>query len=242
MDECNVTLHPAPAPPCDWANDGVTDPNVWAMRRHGGKVYALARTFAAVFGEAAVPARVRPVFAEWSIFPQHYNATMRWLSATYGDASKYVYAIGTTGYFGGNNKAPNMTLDAVFAEFANSTATQAAPRAAFAALAAELGVKVVAYEAGPGWGVGSMNNLGAFIVAQRLAPMRALTAGDVAAWAAAGGAADAYNHFSLSGKPARFGMWGHAENFFNQSTPKWCAVVDTTGAALTPETAACAGW
>ena len=205
-------------------------------------MYQLARTFAAVFGEAAVPARVRPVFAEWAIFPQHYNDTMRWLGATYGDPSKYIYALGTTGYFGGDNKAPNMTVADVYAAFLNSTATQAKYRAQMNDLAGAFGVKVVAYEAGPGWGVGSMNNLGAYIIAQRFAPMRAITSGDVAGWAAGGANMAAYNHFGMSGRPSRFGMWGHAESFFNQSTPKWCAVVDTMGAALTPETAACAGW
>ena len=143
----------------------------------------------------------------------------------------------STGYFGGGAKTPNMTIDDVFASYANSTAQQAPARVELAAVAAHWGLRLVAYEAGPGWSVGDKTNLGTFIIAQRLAPMRAITRGDVAAWAAAGG--DAYNHFSLSGLASRFGMWGHAEHFFNTSTPKWCAVLDATGAPLTP---GCAGW
>ena len=29
-------------------------------------------------------------------------------------------------------------------------------------------------------------------------------------------------------------MWGHVEHMFNRSTPKWCGVLDSTGAPLTP--------
>jgi hypothetical protein len=143
----------------------------------------------------------------------------------------------STGYFGGTPLKAPMALAQVYAEYANSTATQAKARAELAAIARAWGLKLLAYEAGPGWAVGNMANLGQYILAQRFAPMRSVTSSDVQAWADAGG--DAYNHFSMSGLPSRFGQWGHVEHFFNQSTPKWCAVLDTTGYPLTP---GCAGW
>lgn len=62
QDECNATAHPA-APPCLWNNDGVNNPQIWAQRRHIGKVYEISRTFAAVFGDAAIGTTVRPVYA-----------------------------------------------------------------------------------------------------------------------------------------------------------------------------------
>jgi len=55
---------------CIWNNDGSTDTQAWAQRRHLGMLYQASRNFAAVFGEAAVPSQIRPVYAEWSIFPQ----------------------------------------------------------------------------------------------------------------------------------------------------------------------------
>ena len=75
----------------------------------------------------------------------------------------------------------------------------------------DFGIKVVAYEAGPGWSVGDTKNLQSFILAQRMAPMRQIVVNDVVSWAAAGPNMAAYNHFSLVGMPSRFGMWGHAE-------------------------------
>ena len=44
---------------------------------------------------------------------------------------------------------------------------------------------------------------------------------------------------SLFGSYSRFGMWGAAENFFNTSTPKYCAAMDALQAPAPP---GCAGW
>ena len=55
----------------------------------------------------------------------------------------------TTGYFGGGlNKVPGATLDQVYADYKNDTANQAATRAELAAIAAQWGLNLVAYEAG----------------------------------------------------------------------------------------------
>ena len=211
IDECNATTHPSG---CLWNNDGVNNSETWAQRRHIGKAYELSRTFASAFGEAAVPGTVRPLYADWPIFPQRYNATLAWFNATYGAPSRFLYGMASTGYFGGSALKTPMTLAAVYEEYRNSTANQAAARAELAAIAAHWGLQLVAYEAGPGWSVGNMNNLGQYIVAQRFAEMRSVTSEDVAAWAAAGGGA--YNHFAMAGLPSRFGQWGHVEHFFNQ--------------------------
>jgi hypothetical protein len=231
VDECKTS--------CLWNNDGSTDQEVWAMRRHAGKVYQLSRTFAAVFGESSVPNLVRPILAQWSIFPQHYVDLLNWLSTTYGPPNKYLYAIAIDSYFGGDNKTPNMTFNQIYAAYNSSTSSQASLHKQYNDLATKYGIKVVAYEAGPGWNVGSMDNLQNYILAQRFAPMRYVTVGNVEAWAAAGPAMDAYNHFSLAGLASRYGMWGHVESFYNQTTPKWCAVLDVTGAPL-PR--GCQGW
>jgi hypothetical protein len=300
MDECNVTLHPPPEPPCLWNNDGINDPEWWARRRHVGRVHTLSRVFAAVFGEALVPSTVRPVLAEfqpWGIDIIYKNLICETLRAcarvprvclcvrcacaaraplrdagrrartavrrapaltltpafaalarvpvgaeAFGDVSKWIYATSTPGYFGGEDAGANMTLDEIFAEYANSTVNGLADRKAMNALGDDFGIKIVADEAGPGWSVGDLKNVQAFIVAQRKPQMRQIVVNDVAAWASAGSNMAAYKHFAMVGMPSRFGMWGHAEDMWNQSTPKWCAVMDTTGAALTPHTQACSGW
>jgi hypothetical protein len=86
VDECNATAHPGTT--CLWNNDGSTDQEVWAQRRHIGKVYEIAQTFAAVFGQDQVPTRIRPIYADWVIYPQRYNETLTWFNATYGPPSK----------------------------------------------------------------------------------------------------------------------------------------------------------
>ena len=51
IDECNKTIH---AGGCVYNNDGSTDQEVWAMRRHLIKVYQLGQTFASVFGAGSL--------------------------------------------------------------------------------------------------------------------------------------------------------------------------------------------
>lgn len=233
MDECNATTTPQG---CLWNNDGSKDPEVWAQRRHIGKVYEIAKTFEAVFGPGSLNTVVKPIYGDWAIFPQRFNATLAWANATYGDVSQWLYGLSAAGYFGGDAPA-NATLAQIYESYENSTATQAIARQELTAIAKAYGIKHTAYEGGPGWNVGSKTNLGSFILAQRFAPMRQVVVNDVQAWAAAGG--DAYGHFSLVGDYSRYGMWGHAEHFFNTSTPKYCALLDVTG---TPLPAGCQGW
>lgn len=229
-DECNNTRTD-----CTWKKNDVSPPQAyeWGLRRHIAKVYELGQTFAAVFGPGSLLSVVRPIFAYWAIDLAGYNRTLSWFNETYGHPSKYFYGLATTGYFGGNAK-PGMSIDDVFAEYINSTATQATARAAMNVLGEYWGLKVTAYEAGPGWSVGTTTSLSSYILAQRMKPMRAIVNGDVAAWAAAGSHMDAYNHFALSGLMSEYGMWGHTETMFNISTPKWCGVLDATGNAPYP--------
>jgi len=78
----------------------------------------------------------------------------------------------------------------------------------------------MSYEGGPGWNVGTMTNLGNYIIAQRHAPMKDVLMNDVAGWEAAGG--NSYNHFTLSGLYSRSGQWGHTEHYFNTTSESAC--------------------
>ena len=127
----------------------------------------------------------------------------------------------------GGNAQPNMTLDAIYADYENSSAQLLPVRQQMVALAAKWGLKHTSYEAGPGWNVGcvrelyelsvahlatfisslfsTVNSLGNYIIAQRLAPMRDVWKYDVlSSWEVAGG--DIYNQFSLFGEASR--DWG----------------------------------
>lgn len=54
----------------------------------------------------------------------------------------------------GGNAQPNMTLDAIYADYKNSSAQLLPVRQQMVALAAKWGLKHTSYEAGPGWNVG----------------------------------------------------------------------------------------
>ena len=108
------------------------------------------------------------------------------------------------------------SLDAIYADYRNDTSKQAASRAALATVAQAWGLQFVSYEGGPGWNVGTMTNLGSYIIAQRHTPMKAIVENDVTAWAAAGG--NSYNHFTAAGLYSRSGQWGHVEHYFNTTS------------------------
>lgn len=230
IDECNVTAHPT-APPCLWSNDGSTDQEKWAQRRHIGKVYEIAKTFEAVFGAGSVPSQIRPIYADWPLFPDRYNETLAWANATYGPPSSFLYGMAITGYYGGNPKADNMTFDQIYADYKNDSMTQFPTRQQFVSIANYWGLKLVGYEAGPGWSVGKTDSLANYIIAQRLAPMRDVVTNDILnSWQAAG--AQEYNYFALSGYASKYGQWGATESYFNATTPKYCALLDLTGSTL----------
>jgi hypothetical protein len=231
IDECNATAHPD-VPPCLWNNDGSTDQEVWAQRRHIGKVYEIAQTFQAAFGAGALKDTIRPVYSDWPLFPQRYNETLTWANATYGSPSNWLYGMAITGYFGGN-PTPNMTMEQIYLEYTNSSINQLATRTTFAKIAAYWSIKLLGYEAGPGWSVGKTDSLANYIVAQRMSPMREVVNNDVLnSWQVAGG--QEYNYFSLAGYASKYGMWGAAESYFNATTPKYCAILDLTGTPLPP--------
>jgi hypothetical protein len=206
IDECNITVYPSG---CIYNNDGSKDEEVWAQRRHIFKVYQLSQNFAQVFGSGSLNTQIRGIYADWPIFPQRYNDTLSWFNQTIGFPGNYLYGMATTGYFGGDAKTlgPNPSLDDIYTNYRNSSDSQYASRTQLAAIASYWGLKLVAYESGPGWSVGETTGVGQWILAQRFFQMRDVIKYDIeTSWMPAGG--DAYNCFSLSGDYSRYGMWG----------------------------------
>jgi hypothetical protein len=151
----------------------------------------------------------------------------------------FLYGMAITGYYG---KQPfdNSTLDDIYFGYMNSTDSQYATRRTFVDIATYWGLKLVGYEAGPGWNVGVTTGVGNAILAQRYYNMREVVKYDILSWADAG--AHEYNAFSLTGSYSRYGQWGFTEHMFNTSTPRFCGLLDLT----TPEGQAlpkgCQGW
>ena len=83
-----------------------------------------------------------PPFSSSSIYK-----TLIWFAETYGGVSKFIYATSTPAYFGGDNTAePVMTLDEIYADYANATLNLAPARKAMNDLGEEFGIKITAYE------------------------------------------------------------------------------------------------
>ena len=118
---------------------------------------------------------------------------------------------------------PTRSLDDIYTNYRNSSDSQYASRSQLATIASFWGLKLVAYESGPGWSVGETTGVGQWILAQRFAPMRDVVKYDVeTSWLPAGG--DVYNCFSLSGDYSRYGIWGFSEWHQNITTPRYCLV------------------
>ncbi|NJR60769.1 MAG: hypothetical protein HC769_19265 [Cyanobacteria bacterium CRU_2_1] len=83
-------------------NDGVTDPEVWARRRHAKRLYEVAKIFETVYGSGSLGEKIRPVYAHWTIFPEQYIETLTWMNNTYGTPGDYFWGLAQTHYFNDN--------------------------------------------------------------------------------------------------------------------------------------------
>jgi hypothetical protein len=134
----------------------------------------------------------------------------------------------------------NETLDDIYMSYMNSSDSQTALREQYVALANQWGLKVTAYEAGPGWNVGNNADLGTVILAQRFYQMRKVVKYDLETSWVPSGAAE-YNYFAATGLYSRYGQWGSTEHYFNLTTPKMCGILDLVSPPGTlPK--GCAGW
>jgi hypothetical protein len=211
------------------AAGGCRDPEVWALRRHVRRVAELGGIFKAAFG-AAGAARVRPVVALCAADPAGARAALAWLRDTAGPAAlASLYGLAVNSYAVAGIAPGGGALGEVLAAVRAASAANAAPRAAFAALAREFGLALVSYE-------GALVALpvlrdaattGQVILANRAAGWGEEVVRDYAQWAAAGGGA--FNFFALSSQygedaPAEVFQWGLTEDLGNTSTAKFQAV------------------
>jgi hypothetical protein len=222
-------------------NDGSTDVEAWARRRHAKRLREISAIFARVF--AGSPATVVPVFAWMQEYAADASEALVWLELTYGagavNSSFGAYAINSY-------RVPAMphdsTSEAVLAAlFLASDATVPARRASFA-LAASYGLPLVSYE-GAGWALplgdgsaGDNATMAAIIDAHRSQGAAEQQAYDLLVnWGPLGGAES--NLYALSGPygPSYAACFGLTEDVHNTSEAKYAGVVsmqrDEAGAA-----------
>lgn len=80
-------------------NDGATDPQVWANRRHLRTLWFIAQSFASVFGAAAMRHTILPVFGQFQEYYTDTDAALAWLSTTYNcTPASLIYGIAINSY------------------------------------------------------------------------------------------------------------------------------------------------
>ena len=210
-------------------NDGSTDPETWAHRRHAKRLLEISSVFKSVYGPAAINTTIRPVYASWLISPgPHYSDVLAWVGKTYGPPKNYFYALADAAYYNAQKASPTASPDEVIAAMRADSDNNRTARIALQTVANTYGLKHFQYETGPDVGGGSTVNVANRILANRDPKMTALLLHDYQDnWKPLGG--DLYMYFAYCSAGSRYGCWGLSEDIANVHTPKWEAIYTLTG-------------
>jgi len=204
-------------------NDGITDQEQWARRRHAKCLVQIGKYFADVFGTGSLTNIIRPIYAHWTIFPDQYNATLAWVQKTYGPTSALFWGLAQSHYFDDDKAGPNFSVQQILQVLKQSSDNGVVQTKQINQIAKLYNLQQTAYEAGPGATVGNTVNIGNRIEATRNAGITPIVYADIVDnwWNVGGGL---YNYFALSGAYSRFGCWGATDDLNNLTTPKFQAI------------------
>lgn len=198
----------------------------WARRRHARRLIEIGEIFIESFGSDAINQRVRLVHSWWTIRSAEYARVLSWIETHYGPPASRLYAIAKTQYFDTGAARADATVDDVIDVLRRSSDGQRGNTQAIAAVAQQYGVKLIAYEGGPGDNVGSTTGLANRIRAHRDPRLRELVRRDLLEnWYPLGG--DLHMYLELSSAYSRFGCWGLNEDVIDRNTPKYLGFLDT---------------
>ena len=131
--------------------DGETNPGYLAWRRVGLKTRQISDLFRAVFGDAAMMTKVRPVLSMWNASNMSIRQPLEYLEANYGPPRNYLYAIANAPYFGiplEANTRTDLTADECIAFMQSTMANSLTLARSYSAWARWYGLKFVMYEGG----------------------------------------------------------------------------------------------
>ena len=207
-----------------------TDQEVWARRNHALRLMEIGKIFASVFGPSAYNRKFFLIFAEWTNFPMHYDQVLNWAYTVTGEApKKYFYAVAQTHYFSDSAASDKASVEEILAAIKNSSDTSYIKTLEIGEIASVWGLKLAAYEAGPGMKVGDKTNIGNRIEAQRNPGMKQIVMDDVLKnWFGLPRPGDIYNYFSLASAYSRYGCWGATDDLSTLNTPKYQAIQQIT--------------
>ena len=207
-----------------------TDQEEWARRNHYLRLMEIGKIFASVFGSSAYNRKIFLIFAEWTIFPQHYDATLNWANMVFGVAPhSYLHALAQTHYFSDSAAPANANVEQILTAIKNSSDTAYVNTLEIGEIASVWGLKLAAYEAGPGMKVGDTANIGNRIEAQRNPEIKQIVVDDILKnWFGLPRPGDLYNYFSLASAYSRYGCWGATDDLSDLTTPKYQAILEVT--------------
>ncbi len=209
----------------DLLYDGNTNHYTVMFRMVGRRSMQISDAFRAVFGDAAMFSRIRPVLPGQIANAGTISAPLGYLAARHGGAASYFYAAAGAPYVTVNDDGPGtrtgLTLDAIFSEMTSYAETKVHPwMKSFSRLSSDHGLKMVAYEGGQHlYGQGSLD---AKLAAQMDPRMKDVLLLNFANWKASGG--DLFVYFSLCSGWNRYGSWGLSSDISSDATPKWDAI------------------
>ncbi|MBC8160297.1 MAG: fibronectin type III domain-containing protein [Roseiflexaceae bacterium] len=229
VDEVNRGVAP-------YNNDGSTDQEDWARRRHAKRTRDIGLAFQSEFGAGTLGSKLRPVLSHWTIQPQQYQQMLSWLNATYGAPSGYIYAIAGASYFNCDPACSTGSVDQIIAALQASSDGARADRQAHTTTANTWGIKHFMYEGGPDSGGGDATTIANKIRAHRDPRMKDLIIRDIEQnWFGVGG--DLFMYFTLSSAYSRYGMWGITDDITNLNRNSKYAAIEQllgTGGPTTP--------
>jgi hypothetical protein len=217
----------------DLLYDGNTNHYAVMFRLVGKRSMQISDLFRAVFGDADMLTRIRPVLPAQLANSGTLAEPLAYLAARHGGAAKYLYAVTGAAYVTiFNDDAGNrtgLTLDTIFAEM-NSYAEVNVHTwmKGFAKLATDNGLKMLAYEGGQHLvGTGSLD---VKLAAQMDPRMKDVLLLNHANWAASGG--DLFVYYTLCSGWDRHGSWGLSSDISSEATPKWDAIAHLRASPL----------
>jgi len=205
--------------------DGNTNHYAVMFRLVGRRSMEVSNLFRAVFGDAEMMTRVRPVLPGQIANAGTISAPLEYLAARHGGAAGYFYAVTGAPYVtvfdDDAGTRSGLTVDAIFADMTSYAEVNVhAWMRSYAQLASAHGVRMVAYEGGQHlYGTGSTD---AKLAAQLDPRMKDVILLNYANWFASGG--ELFMHYNLCSGWSRYGAWGLSSDIATEAGPKWDAI------------------
>jgi hypothetical protein len=203
----------------------------YGMRRLAHQTARVSGLFRAVFGDAEMMTRVRPVLAAQIDNSGTLHAPLEYLEAVRGPGNRFgipptaipaiVYAVSGAPYVGLRRDADGLTVDELFDQMTSQLHESVLPSITAAKrIADRYGVRLVAYEGGQHL-VGK-RSLSAKVAAQEDPRMKDLLVRLMRHWFEAGG--DLFAYYSLCSTWGEHGSFGLSNDIAVDRGAKWSAV------------------